>query len=119
MSTSVRARTGPAPYSAGCKKMKTKNRNQATDSLYLPGTDGFINKCIVIYKDKSNDNFKKSLVLCVLKAFFAKMSGEVNPVYSPNVFNFYLALSATSRKIFDSVSRKLLGPSIQNIQRRR
>ena len=37
---------------------------------------------------------KRSLVVCLLKAFFSKMNGEVNPVYSPNVFNIYLGLLA-------------------------
>ena len=72
-----------------------------------------------MYKDKSNDTFKNLLVVCLLKAFVAKMSGELNPVYSPNVFNFYLALSATSRKSFEFVSGNLLGPAIRQIQRRR
>jgi len=67
------------------RKIKTKNLNQATDLLSLPGTDSFINKCIAMYKDKSNDDFKNSLVVCLLKAFVAKMSGEINPVYSTNV----------------------------------
>jgi hypothetical protein len=96
------------------KKIKTKNLNQATDSLSLPDTDSFINKFIAMYKkDKSNDDFKNSLVVCLLKAFVAKMSGEeMNPAYSPNIFNFYLALSATSRKSFEFVSGNLLGPAI-------
>ena len=37
--------------------MKTKNLNQAIDSLYLPDTDSFINKFIAMYKDKYNDDF--------------------------------------------------------------
>ena len=95
------------------------NQKQETSSLSFPGTDSFIEKFITMYKDKSNDTFKTSLVVCLLKAFVAKMSGELNPVYSPNVFNFYLALSATSRKSFEFVSGNLLGLAIRQIQRRR
>ena len=45
------------------KKMKTKNQNQATESLSFPITDSFINKFIAMYKDKSNDDIKNSLVV--------------------------------------------------------
>ena len=56
--------------------------------------------------------------LCVYsKLFFFKMSGEANNVYSPNVFNLYLTLSATSHKNFEVVSGNLLGPAIWKIQR--
>ena len=48
------------------KNMKTKNWNQATDSLSLPGTDIFINKFIEMYKYKYNGGFKSSLVVCLL-----------------------------------------------------
>ena len=60
--------------------MKTKNQIQATDSLYLPGINSFINFFIAMYKDNSNDDFNNSLVLCLLKEFVAKISGEVNPL---------------------------------------
>eukprot|EP00978_Attheya_sp_CCMP212_P003839 scaffold8165_cov69-Attheya_sp.AAC.1 len=49
--------------------MKANNQKQATP-------DSFTNKFIAMYKDKSNDDFKNSLVVCLLKAFVAKMSGE-------------------------------------------
>jgi hypothetical protein len=56
------------------KKIKTnKNPNQATDSLSVPGTDSFINKCIAMYKDKSNADFKNSLVVRLLKSFVMKL----------------------------------------------
>ena len=58
---------------------------------------------------------KRSLVVCLLKAFFSKMNGEVNPVYSPNVFNIYLGLLATSLKGFKFVSGNLSGPAIWKI----
>ena len=64
--------------------MQTNNQNQAIDSLYLPGTDSFINKFIVMYKDKSSSDFKNSLVVCLLKSFFARIVGEVDPIYYPN-----------------------------------
>ena len=57
--------------------MQTKNQNQATESLSLPDIDIFINIYIAMYKDKSNNDFNNSLVVCLLKAFFAKMSSEV------------------------------------------
>ena len=102
------------------KKIKTESLNQSTDLLSLPGTYSFINKFIVMYKDKSNDDFKNSLVVCgLLKTFVAKMSGEMNAVYSQNVFYLYLTLSATSRKSFEFLSGNLLGPAIWQIQRRR
>jgi hypothetical protein len=44
--------------------MKAKNQKQATDSLSLPGTESCINKFIAMYRDKSNDDFKK-LIGCV------------------------------------------------------
>ena len=47
------------------------------------------------------------------------MSGEVNPVYSLNVFNFYFALPDQSRKSFKFVSGKLLGPANKQIKRNR
>ena len=59
------------------KLMQTKNQNQATESLSLPDIDIFINIYIAMYKDKSNNDFNNSLVVCLLKAFFAKMSSEV------------------------------------------
>ena len=96
------------------------NQKQETSSLSFPSTNSFIKKFITMYKGKFNDTFKNSLVVCfLLKALFVKMSGELNPVYSPNIFNFYLALSATSRKSFEFVSGNLLGPAIRQIQRRR
>ena len=61
--------------------IKTNNRNQATDSLSLTGTYILINKFIAMYKDNSNDDFKNSLVVCLPKAFVAKISAEVDPVY--------------------------------------
>ena len=36
--------------------------------------------------------------MCLLKASVGKMSVEVNPVYSLNIFNIYLDLSDTLRK---------------------
>ena len=69
--------------------------------------------------DKYNDDLNNSLVVCLLKTFVAKMIGEVNPVYEPNIFDIYLSLSATSHKSFDLVSGNLLGPTIWKIQRRR
>eukprot|EP00978_Attheya_sp_CCMP212_P010703 scaffold26027_cov70-Attheya_sp.AAC.8 len=65
------------------------------NSRSLPGTDCFINKFIAIYKDKSNDDFKNSLVVCLLKAFVAKMSGEslsfliFTTPCMPTIFNMY------------------------------
>ena len=62
----------------------------------------------------------QELIGCVFtQSISAKISDEVNPVYLPNVFNFYLALSATSCKSFDFLSGELLGPAIRKIQRRR
>ena len=72
--------------------MKTKNRNQAKDSLSLPGTDIFTNVYIAMYRDKYNTDFKISLVVCLLKAFSTKKNGMVNTVYSPNIFNVHLTL---------------------------
>ena len=86
--------------------------------LSLPGTESSINKFIVIYKYKPKNDFKNPLVVCFIKDF-SKMSGEVKTVYSPNVLNLYMALSATSFKTFDFVSRKLFGPAIHKIKKRR
>ena len=65
-----------------------------------------------MYRDKSNNYFKKSLVVCLQKQFVAKISGEFNIVYYTNKFNLYLDLSDISRKSFEFVSGKLLGPFI-------
>ena len=54
------------------KLMQTKNRNQATDSLSLPGTYSFINNYIAMYKDNPNNYFKNSFVVCLLKAFLPR-----------------------------------------------
>ena len=53
----------------------------------------FIKTFITIYKDKSNHGFKNSLVVCLIKEFVDNTSGEFNPVYYPNIFNLYMALS--------------------------
>ena len=101
------------------KCTQNKIQNQGTWFLSLPGTDSFINKSIAMYKDKSNNNFKNLLVVCLLKSFVANMSGEANPIYSTNIFNLYLALSDTLRKRFEFLSGNLLVPVIRKIQRRR
>eukprot|EP00957_Ditylum_brightwellii_P097593 7432133-Ditylum_brightwellii.AAC.1 len=88
------------------------------NSKSMPGIYSYLNKFVDMYNDDSNKQFKNVLVVCLLKAFVAKMSRQKNPVYSQNVFNFCLALSATSRKSFVFVSDILMGPAIQQIQRR-
>ena len=80
------------------KWIQTKNKNQATDSLYLQGTYSFIKKSIAMYKYKFNNDFNNSLVMCLIKSFFANMSGKVNPLYYSFFFNLYLDISYTSRK---------------------
>ena len=70
-----------------------------------------------MYKYKSNNYFNNLLVACLIKLSVAKVSDEVNPIYSLNVFNLYLDISATSRKSFEFVYGNLLGPAICHIQR--
>ena len=72
-----------------------------------------------MYKDNSNIDFNNSLVLLLLKAYVAKLSVEVNHVYYPNIFNFYMDLSITSCKIFEFIPGNLLVSGICKIQNRR
>ena len=71
--------------------------------MYLPGTDTFINKFITMYKDKPTNDFKKSLVMCLLKSSVANMSVDADTVYF-QLFFFYATLSTPSRKMVEFVS---------------
>ena len=53
----------------------------------------------------------------LLKDAVAKMSGMVNPRYAYNLVNFYSMLEATSRKGFEAVPEKSMGPCLQHMQK--
>ena len=61
--------------------------------------------------------FKNSLLVLLLKAAVEKISGMGDLRYYNNVVNFYSMLEATSRKGFEAVSEKLMGPCLQSIHK--
>ena len=52
-----------------------------------------------------------------IEVIFSKMSGDKNPVYSTNIFNFYLALSKTPQKSFEFVSGNRCRPDMRQIKK--
>ena len=77
--------------------------------------DPFLTKFISLYN--ANSDVREGLIVSLMKAVLAKMSGHKNPVFSTKAMNFFIALEATSRKSFDYVSANFLGPGLRAVQR--
>ena len=82
----------------------------------VPSTDKFLSDFCKLYQ--SNPKIKDSLLVCLMKSIVCKMSGQINPKYHANVFNFYMAMYASGNKtLFNYVSGNLLGPSLRHMRR--
>ena len=77
---------------------------------YVPGVDNFLDNFITHYL--SNEKFRKTLIVSLMKGYVAKLEGVANFPMGAKVLNFYMALSASgSSKAFEFVSGNLCGMS--------
>ena len=84
-------------------------------SGYMPGVDSFLDKFIGHYN--SNEDFKQSLIVTLVKAYVAKVEGVDNPHYGSKVLNFFMALAASGdKKAFEYVSGNLCDVSLRWIK---
>ena len=98
-------------------QLTTKKVKDGLD--YVEKTVQAPNDLISTFTDIYNKNkeMQNSLLVCLLKAFTAKMTGERNPKYADKALNFFTALHTTSKKSFDFVSANFLGLSLRHMMR--
>ena len=77
------------------------------------GPDNFL--ALFIYMYKIRKELRESLLLCLLKAFFAKLDGNPNPNF-PIKELVFIPSDDLSQKTFDFGSENLLGTYLQTVQ---
>ena len=77
--------------------------------------DAFLKNFVPMYQN--NVEFCESLIVCILKAFCAKHSGNDKPQFEVKAMNFFIAMDSLSRKSFEFLSANMLGPALRTIQR--
>ena len=66
---------------------------------------------------KTNKEVRGSLLIGMVQAMVAKLSGHPNPEYATIVMNFFIGLYAKSRKACDYAASNLFGPGLRAVQR--
>ena len=66
---------------------------------------------------KTNKEVRGSLLIGMVQAMVAKLSGHPNPEHAAIVMNFFIGLDAKSRKACDYAASNLVGPRLRAVQR--
>ena len=83
----------------------------------VPSNDKFLKTFLKLYQsDGKGDDFKQSLIMCLMRAYVAKASGNDRPLYSTKVLNFMMALSTTNVRAFSLASANLCSVSIRHMR---
>ena len=62
----------------------------------VKNADNFLTSFVHMYK--TNKDVRESLLIVMVQAMVAKLSGHPNPAYAAIVMNFFIGLDAKSRK---------------------
>ena len=79
----------------------------------VKNADSFLTSFVHMYK--TNKDVRDSLLIGMVQAMVAKLSGHPNPEYSVIVMNFFVRLDAKSRRAHDFAAANLCGPSLRAI----
>ena len=82
----------------------------------VKNADSFLTSFVHMYK--ANKNVRDSLLIGMVQAMIAKLSGHPNPEYSVIVMIFFIGLDAKSRRAHNFATAYLFGPSLRAIQRK-